>query len=192
MLPVGSGLEGERVRLRPRELSDAEQMRGWVNDPEVMRYLGNAPYQYSLPAEEEYLSGLTPIDWDNGVQLAVEATDLGDGPQLIGTVALRNLDPESRRGEVAIAIGEREYWDRGYGSDVMRTICRFGFEDLDLHRIELKVASYNVRAQRCYEKVGFTVEGRMREHRYVAGRYHDTLIMGLLRRDFEALEAERP
>ena len=166
-------------------------MRGWVNDPEIVRYLGRTPYQSSLPAEEEYLRGLEPIDWDNGVQLAVEAMDLGDEPQLIGTVALRDLHPESRRGEIGIMIGEREYWDRGYGTDVVRTICRLGFEDLDLHRIDLTTAAHNPRARRVYEKVGFAVEGRKREHRYVAGRYHDTLVMGLLRRDFEARERER-
>lgn len=191
MLPVSSGLEGERIRLRPLELSDAGIVRGWVSDPEMMRYLGGAPYQLSLPAEEEFLRAAEPIDWDNGVLLAVEATDLGDEPRLIGTVALRNPHTESRRGEIGILIGEREHRDRGYGADVMRTICRFGFEDLDLHRIELTTAEYNVRARRCYEQVGFTVEGRMREHRYVAGRYYDTLVMGLLRLDFEARESER-
>ena len=60
MLPVGSGLEGERIRLRPLELADADTVRGWVNDPEVMRCLGVAAYQHSLPAEEEYLRGLEP------------------------------------------------------------------------------------------------------------------------------------
>jgi RimJ/RimL family protein N-acetyltransferase len=190
MLPVGSGLEGERIRLRPLELADAERMQGWINDPEIRRYIGGIDYQYSLPAEEDYIRGMQQNDWEHGLHFAIETTDTGE-PGHIGSVDLRNLHAEARSGEIGIMIGAREYWDRGYGTDVVRTICRFGFEDLDLHRIELTVAAYNPRAQRVYENVGFVVEGRMREHRYIAGRYHDTLVMGLLRRDFEAREAER-
>ncbi len=196
-MPPGSemrysgGLEGERVRLRPLELSDAERFRVWFSDPEFFHYLAGAAYQLSLAAEEEFIRARQTNDWEHGVALAIEAMDVADAPVLIGSLELRDLHPESRHGEIGILIGEREYWDRGYGADVMRTICRFGFEELDLHRIELTVAAYNPRAQRCYEKVGFVVEGRKREHRYVNGRYYDTLVMGLLRSEFEAREAER-
>ncbi|MSP21498.1 MAG: N-acetyltransferase [Dehalococcoidia bacterium] len=55
----------------------------------------------------------------------------------------------------------------------------------------MTVAAFNPRAIRCYEKVGFTIEGRMRDHRHAAGRYHDTLLMGLLRDEFEGLEEAR-
>ena len=81
------------------------------------------------------------------------------------TVELRDLSAEARRAVIGILIGEREYWSRGYGEDAVRTICRYGLSELDLHRIGLAVAAFNPRAQRRYEKVGFVVEGRMREHR---------------------------
>ena len=185
---AASGLEGERVRLRPAELADAERNRRWINDPEVHHYLGGAAYQFSLAAEEEFLRTKLTNDWEHGLFLAIEALD--DGAH-VGNVELRALHAESRHGEIGMLIGERARWDRGYGEDALRTICRFGFDELDLHRIELTVAAYNPRAQRCYEKVGFVVEGRKLEHRYAGGQYHDTLIMGLLRRDFAARETER-
>lgn len=183
-----SGLEGALVRLRPPDLADAEHGRRWIGDPEVMRLLGGAAYQFSLPAEQEFLRSKLTADWEHGVFLAIETLD---ERRHIGNIELRSLHAESRRGEIGVVIGERDFWSRGYGEDAMRLICRFGFEDLDLHRIELTVGAGNPRARRCYEKVGFRAEGAKREHRYIAGRYHDTLIMGLLRREFEAREADR-
>jgi RimJ/RimL family protein N-acetyltransferase len=183
-------IEGERVRLRPCELEDAPVLKRWIDDPEIARLLGGAPYQWSLAAELELVSSWSANDWEHGLNLAIEAMSDAD-PELIGTVTLRNLNAESRRGEIGILIGERAYWNRGYGTATVRTICRYGFEDLDLHRIGLTVAAHNPRAQRAYEKVGFVVEGRLREDRYVGGRYHDTLVMGLLRTDFEVRETQR-
>lgn len=85
-----------------------------------------------------------------------------------------------RRAELGIALGDKAYWDGGYGTDTMRTLCRFGFEEMNLHRIELWVFEENVRAQHVYQKVGFTVEGRLRDAMYKAGHYQDGILMGLL------------
>ncbi|MEX2229708.1 MAG: GNAT family protein [Dehalococcoidia bacterium] len=178
-------LEGERVRLRAVEPEDAPAFAAWINDPEIRHLLGGPAYQYSLVAEEEAIRARRTSDWERGIWFALEATD-GEAPRLIGNMDLRRLNAEARRGEVGMLIGDRAYWNRGYGSDALRTLCRWAFADLDLHRIELSVAEYNPRARRAYEKVGFAIEGRLREHRYIAGRYHDTIVMGLLRRDFEA------
>lgn len=188
MLSLNAGLIGERVRLRPVEEGDAPLFQRWFNEPETVRWLSTVGYQLSLPAEEECIRKLHENDWEHGVALVIEATDRRDEPLPIGNIVLLNLNPESRHGEVGISIGADENRGRGYGADALRTICRFGFEDLDLHRIELTVAAFNVRAVRSYEQVGFVLEGRKREHRYKGGRYWDTLVMGLLRSDFAAVE----
>jgi RimJ/RimL family protein N-acetyltransferase len=184
-------LLGERVRLRPQQMSDAPAFQGWVNDVEVQRYIGGPPAQFSRPAEEQFITASTTLDWEHGFPFALEATDVEGGPRLIGNIRLHRLDAIHRRGEIGIMIGDRAFWSRGYGEDAMRTISRFGFRDLDLHRLELTTGEFNPRAIRCYEKVGFTIEGRLRAHRYVGGRYYDTLYMGLLRDEFEAREAAR-
>ena len=188
----GLYLQGERVRLRPLRVDDAAAFQPWINDPEVQRLSGVRGGQYSLPAQEEYVRARLVNDWEHGFALAIEVMEIeGSPPRLIGNLELRRLEAVERRAEIGIMIGDREFWSRGYGEDAMRTVCRYGFHDLDLHRIELNVAAFNARAVRCYEKVGFTVEGRLRDHRYVSGRYYDTLLMGLLRGDFDAREAAR-
>ena len=175
LLPRNAGLIGERVRLRPLEEGDAASFQQWFNDAETLRWIGTVGYQISLAGEEQFIGDHHQNDWEHGVALAIEATDRGDQPVLIGNIVLRGLSAEHRHAEVGIGIGDTESRGRGYGEDAMRTLCRYGFEDLDLHRIELTTLAYNVRAVRSYEQVGFVLEGRRREHRYKGGRYWDLL-----------------
>ena len=83
-------------------------------------------------------------------------------------------------GEVTITIGDKSRWDGGYGTDAMRTVCRFGFEMMNLHRIELHVFAENARARRAYQKAGFREEGYLRECVFKYGRYMDDVVMGML------------
>ena len=182
-------LEGERTRLRPPDLSEAPRFLQWVTDTEVRHLIGGTAYPMTLAAEEEWLRSKSDISWDNGMFLAIDAIDATDGvegdPVHIGSIELRKLHAEARSGEVGMLIGDRAFWGRGYGTDALRTLCRFAFEELDLRRLQLEVAAYNPRAQRAYEKVGFVVEGCLRQDSYIAGRYYDTFVMGLLRDEFE-------
>jgi RimJ/RimL family protein N-acetyltransferase len=87
-------------------------------------------------------------------------------------------------------IGEKEYWSKGYGTDAIRTLMRFAFERMNLNRVELSTFDFNERAQACYRKCGFVEEGRRREDRYIDGEYHDLIVMGILRYEWEALTAK--
>ena len=94
-----------------------------------------------------------------------------------------------RWGEIGILIGDKEFWNRGYGTDATRALVRWGFDGLNLNRIWLRVYEDNARAIRCYEKVGFRIEGRLRQDRFRDGRYLDTIIMAILRDEFRADKA---
>ncbi len=84
-------------------------------------------------------------------------------------------------------IGDKSYWSRGYGTDAIVTLLRFGFDEVNLHRVALEVNEDNARAIACYRKCGFVEEGRLRDHRFRRGEYRDTLIMGVLAGEFRAL-----
>jgi RimJ/RimL family protein N-acetyltransferase len=96
---------------------------------------------------------------------------------------------EHRNADSGIAI-ERAYWDKGYGTDATHTMLRFAFTEMGLHRVTLGVADYNARARRVYEKCGFQVEGRLREAKFRDGRWCDNIIMGILDREFLALDQQ--
>jgi RimJ/RimL family protein N-acetyltransferase len=84
-------------------------------------------------------------------------------------------------GWVGLGIGERDFWGKGYGTDMMRLCLQYAFMELGLQRVSLGLHSYNTRALRSYEKCGFRLEGRTRQDVMREGRHTDTLWMGILR-----------
>jgi RimJ/RimL family protein N-acetyltransferase len=168
-------LEGRLIRLRPREMEDEPAMHSWINDPDVTQNLA-ARYPYSHEAEREFVKSVTKIDYSNagfGIETLAEG-------KFIGSLGFHKTEAESRSATLGIMIGEKDYWNRGYGTDAMRVLCRFGFEQMNLHRIELEVLAVNSRARRVYEKVGFQHEGTRRDAFYKFGRYIDAHVMSLL------------
>ncbi len=103
---------------------------------------------------------------------------------MIGGCGFFNLDDRNRSAEFGISIGDKTCWDKGYGTEAVRLLCRHGFDTLNLNRIYLRVLETNPRAIRAYEKAGFTHEGRQRQAWYKDGRYLDFLVMSILKEEF--------
>jgi RimJ/RimL family protein N-acetyltransferase len=172
---TASPFEGRLIRLRAREPEDESLLHRWFNDPEVTEHL-SLRYPLSHAQEKAFIERNHEIAFGNA-SFAVET--LAES-RLIGGVSLENGSAENRSAVLGIAIGDKTMWDGGYGTDTMRTVCRFGFEMMNLHRIELEVIAGNERARKVYERVGFRTEGCRREALYKFGRYHDVIRMGLL------------
>jgi len=168
-------LQGELIRLRAREETDVDDFHRWMNDWETLKYLGGR-YPRSKAFERKWLAAGDP--GFGNAQFIIET--LAER-RAIGWLGLHQAAPENRVASLGIAIGERDYLEGGYGTDAMRTACRFGFEMMNLHRIELDVYDWNPRAMRVYEKVGFQYEGTIRDGIFKAGRWNDLVCMGLLR-----------
>ena len=103
----------------------------------------------------------------------------------IGLIGLNGIQWVHGDAWVGIGLGEREYWGEGYGTDAMGILLRYAFEELNLHRLSLGVFEYNSRAIRSYEKVGFVIEGRIRQFLNRDGRRYDMIFMGILRDEWE-------
>lgn len=172
---MDSPFEGRLIRLRAVEPDDEARYHTWMNDPEVTEYL-TMRYPISHAGERKWIDDITSPNYEHTV-FAVDALD--DGAH-IGTVELRTSRPESRDANLGIMIGDKTRWDRGYGTDAMRTLCRYGFNEMNLHRIELDVFDGNDRAVKVYERIGFKAAGRRRDAVFQRGRYHDELMMDLL------------
>ena len=183
-------IQGDRVRLvPPPDIGFARMTNAWVNDPFTRHLIGGTAYQMSLASREDFVRPRLTPSFD-GVYLMIEVIDPPE-PVVIGAIELRKITAEHRSAEVGILVGDRAYWGQGYGTDAMRALCRFAFEEMDLRRIHLGVMEFNARAIRSYEQVGFVVEGRLRQDTYLGGHYYDSFVMGLLREDFEVAERER-
>ena len=106
--------------------------------------------------------------------------------KLIGHCGLYYINWVYRTGEFGIYIGDQNYKGKGYGSDSLRTLIKYGFDDLNLNRIWAEVYTNNA-ALDLYTRVGFVVEGAMRQTVYKNGRYYDSTIIGMLKSEYEQL-----
>ncbi len=174
-------LMGERTRLRAIEPEDAAAAFRWVNDPEVTEHLA-IRYPMSLATEQAWAERAgAPPGYRNAV-FAIEALDDGT---LIGVCGLHGQTPEDRTSELGVNIGERSRWGRGYGFDALRTLLGFGFRELNLRRIWLRVDENHPRGIALYERLGFAHEGRQRASHWSRGRALDFLVMGIAREEFD-------
>jgi len=170
-------LIGERVYLAPVEMQQIDSYLTWLNDPEVTRYL-DIRLPLSRLVEEEKLQNL--IRDPNSVFLGI---NLRNPDKFIGGIGLHNYRNLEHKATFGIFIGDKTEWNKGYGTEATELIVTHGFMSLNLHRIELDVYDFNARGVRCYEKVGFVVEGRKREAIFRDGTYYDIIQMGILRSD---------
>jgi RimJ/RimL family protein N-acetyltransferase len=104
--------------------------------------------------------------------------------RVIGEARLDRVDMQDRRASFAIGILDPQCLGRGIGTEAMRLVLQFAFDQLKLHRISVRVLAYNERAIRSYQRCGFVIEGRERGAAWVNGEWHDDIIMGLLDREF--------
>ncbi|HYG73887.1 MAG TPA: GNAT family protein [Planctomycetota bacterium] len=178
-------LIGDRICLRPLEREDARVLEFYINDPDVTRTL-QAYRPMNLQIEEDWIADLYKKESDIVLGIAIKSSD-----KLIGATGLHRLEFKDRRAEFGISIGAKEEWDKGYGTEATRLIVGYGFETLNLNRISLRVYEHNPRAQRAYEKAGFKKEGVLRKEVYRLGRYWDTIVMGILREEWDALAASK-
>ena len=175
-------LEGKLTNLRPLDIDDLARAYKWINDREVTKYLA-ARYPMSRKDEVDCLEKGPSNGFSEGVRLAIETKD---GVH-IGNLDLTQVRPEDRKAGMGIMIGEQDYWGNGYGTDAVVTLLKFGFHEMNLNRIWLHAFDFNDRAYACYLKCGFQEEGRLRQHYYAEGRYWDSIVMGILRHEFDAL-----
>lgn len=174
-VPPKPPLEGGLVRLRAREMSDVQRANELFNDPDV---LWGLMMTFPLPTADtrDWFEG-TRKD-ENAERFVIETL----AGELVGICSIEGIEARSRSGEVGIWIG-RPFWGKGYGTDAMRVLARFAFGTMNLQRLGLHVYETNAKAIRCYEKVGFKAEGRLRRSQFLDGGYVDTIVMGLLSED---------
>ena len=180
-------IPGDRVRLRRIEKDDLVHFVAWLNDPDVREGLATI-YPLSLAHEEQWFESTLRLE-PAAQPFAIEArlgteSQPGDAWAPVGVVGFHGLDWRNRTGEVGIFIGRKHLWGKGHGTEALKALVRWAFQELNLNRVFLRVFEDNTRAIRSYEKVGFRVEGRLRQDRFHNGRYFDTIVMGLLRDEF--------
>ncbi len=155
--PGGGVIVGSKVKLRRKKLSDARNDHRWQSDTELA-ILDAAPVlSSSFPV---YLLDYTDQLHDSGSNRYPLAVETLDGKH-IGNCTCYDIDENKREAQLGIMIGDRNYWDRGYGTDAVSTMVNHIFLNTNLKRIYLKTLDWNRRAQKCFQNCGFTPCGKL-------------------------------
>ncbi|MGP4061860.1 GNAT family N-acetyltransferase [Halobacillus sp. H74] len=172
-------LAGNRVYLRPIESEDLDFFyRNALWDKEGRRLTGTQAV-FTRSAVQDWFDRISKDASRIDLVICLQETD-----QLIGDIAMLEIDQQNRKAIVRISIFDKDFWGDGYGTEAMSLLLEFGFEIMNLNRIGLDVFAYNKRGMQSYKKLGFIEEGRIREDLFYNGAYHDSILMGVKRDEF--------
>ncbi|MSS10917.1 GNAT family N-acetyltransferase [Clostridium sp. WB02_MRS01] len=172
--------ESNKIILRKMTSEDIDLYHQWRNDIEVMQSTAPLLDVYNNKETEEFVTNVILGSHFSKSYIIVEKKS--DKP--IGVTSLINLDYKNRNAECIIDIGDKEAWGKGFGAEAMNLLLDFGFLEMNLHRISLRVFSFNSRAIKLYEKLGFQWEGTLRESIFRGGQWHDILQMSILKNEY--------
>lgn len=169
-------LIGQKIYLRGLEESDLEsEYFQWFNDQKNDIFTSHAIWPNTPEKMKTFFH--TAIQYKNDMVLAIIEKKIG---RHIGNVALHDINWIHRRAELSIIIGDKGAQNKGYGVEAVSLLAKHAFERLNLHRIGLGVHADNKAAIRVYEKTGFSIEGKFKDHFLRNGKYSDIIRMALI------------
>ena len=171
-------LKGKKIVLTAVSKSSLEKFMNWRNEPELRKYF----------REHREINEDMQLAWyenkvlkdPNQVNFEIREKERN---KLIGHCGLYYIDWVHRHAEFGIYVGDQNYRNGGFGSDSLRTLIKYGFEDLNLNKIWCEVYANNS-AIDVYEGIGFALEGVQRQHYFNEGKYWDSMILSMLREEW--------
>lgn len=176
-MPYSPFLNGKKVYLSQLNLLDATPTYvTWMHDEDTTRYLESGIFPETIESLQAYISNSNAQSTGLLLGIFEQGSDLH-----IGNLGLHNISWTNRTCELGIMIGNKDQRGKGYGKEACELVIDYCFHRLNLRKITLAVFSNNTKAMSLYDKLGFVVEGRMRNHIFKQGAYHDKIWMSLFR-----------
>ncbi len=175
--------EGEKIVLSENKKEYLELARQYVNDYDVAKSLvSGIPFPLRVEDEQKFYDKIDAFSSGKYNFAILKKDDL----QYIGGCGINDVNWKNSYCEVGIFLG-KPFWNKGYGTDAMKTLLNFIFNNMSLNKVKLSVFEFNKRAIKSYEKSGFKLEGKLRQELFRNGRFYDTYVMGILREEWEKL-----
>ena len=169
---------GKKVKLRELRPQDLPDIMEYVNDYDTYStFTDSVPRPKTEAFQTCWMEGSTREDL-----LTFAIADIETG-EFAGTIQLREINHRARRSLFSIILKPGAQ-GKGYGTDALRVLLRFAFDEMNLHKITLLVYENNESGRRLYEKVGFQYEGTLRQQIYRQGEYHNQLVYSILSSEF--------
>ena len=173
-------LRGQSVLLRPMRASDIPRQRVFFRDAELAELDSSSPETYADIDVDEFFQTRLASDGERAF-FAIEVRG-----EYVGYGGLMNLNKPNKVFELGIVIGDRRYWNRGYGKEIVKLLLQHGFCALDGRKIELTTHQRNERALACFSACGFTEEQRIQGATLFDGQFVDMIEMSIAREVWES------
>ena len=177
-------LVGEGVELRRHDRANYPLYARWYGDEEVWRLTSWAAEPLHRTAVEQLFEDREKSSMDDSFAIHREGEE-----EPLGVISLTNINKANASAELSVIVGDEKDRDKGLGTEAIRVILRYAFEDLGLRRVGLSVFEFNEEAISAYEKLGFVVEGRLRRAIKRGSGFHDAILMSILRCEWEARDS---
>lgn len=175
-------MDRSRVTLRPLAETDVDHILTWVNDSEIVgniaAFSGKA---FTREDELEYVRGVVASKAD-----VVFSIFAADDDRYLGQVGVHQIHARSKVGRLSCIIGSQDEWGKGFGTAAIASVLDTAFGELSLHKVWLMVFETNERAKRTYSRIGFAVEGVLREEYFHEAGWHNMVRMSMLDREWSA------
>lgn len=168
-------LRSEKIVLRPVTSADCTALYvAWLRDPLVNQFLETRWYQQDISTVSDFVQKMVASD-DNLLFAIIHQ----DGGNHIGNIKLGPINRYHGYADVSYFIGERQYWRKGFATEAIKLVTGFGFEVLQLYRMQAGAYATNVGSVRALEKAGYRLEGRFRKQLVYADARDDHLWFGI-------------
>lgn len=173
-------LAGKYIYLRPLEEKDLDgNYVSWLNNSEVSKNNSHHTFPYTYREGLEYIKNSS-----KSKDKIILAIILKNKNLHIGNISIKSIDPINRNGELAILIGEKKYWFKGYSKEACILLLKHCFDELNLNRVHCGTSEKNTGMQKLALFLGMTEEGRRRKAFFKNNEYQDVLEYGILRNEF--------
>lgn len=173
-------IRGKTLELRPMNIDNVEIHYKWANDRRTRRLM-----RIDTPIPMDHVRRWVQGDEDKE-SIHFEVWHIADN-KLVGNGGINRINWRNRTASLSLRIGETEYWNQGVGSEASELLVKYGFEELNLHKIEAGIYEPNIGSQKCALNMGMKLEGTMKESVYIDGKYVDANFYSMLDRDWFAL-----
>lgn len=180
-------IEGDRIYLRDVRLSDVnENYYRWMNDPEITKYLESRFYPNSMEGLSEYVKNKLSDKYNVFLAIMLKKGDLH-----IGNIKLGPINFIHRFADIALIIGEKDCWRKGYAAEAIRLVANYAFGQLNLHKLTAGCYDANIGSEKCFQKAGFSIEGRRKSHYFSGCTYVDAILLGRINTTEAEMETKK-
>ncbi|MBM7553203.1 GNAT family N-acetyltransferase [Thalassobacillus pellis] len=169
----------DRIHLRKVTESDAVIYHDWRNNMEVMENTNPELDVHTFKETETFIQSICQSSSSKSYII-----ELNENNMPIGIVSLVHIDYKNRNAECIIDIGNKDYWGKGYGTQAMTLLLNYSFYELNLHKVYLRVFSFNQRAIHLYERLGFEKEGELKDQIFRNGNWHGITYLAIFQEKY--------